>query len=81
MIKDLLRVRYQAAVSKMAELREKYQDKEEIDYNFHPQAGNALSLAFGKFDSIQPIFIPLRSPRKNFRKIGANKRRNISVTV
>ncbi|MCB0370349.1 MAG: hypothetical protein KDD45_13220 [Bdellovibrionales bacterium] len=49
LLQDLLRSRYDYAVLKMKELREKLQDKEEIDMQFHPQAGNALSLAFGIF--------------------------------
>ena len=49
---------YHTAVSKMTELKEKYKNKEEIDYHFHPQAGNALSIAFGIYCSIQPITIP-----------------------
>ena len=50
LMQDLLRLRYKGAVSKMQELKQRYgDDKEAIDMNFHPQAGNALALAFGNF--------------------------------
>jgi len=49
MIRDLLCIKYKAAKEKNEELKKIYKDREEIDYNFHPEAGNQLSLAFGSY--------------------------------
>ena len=49
MIQDFLRQKYFAASSKMTELTQLFKDKEEVELHFHPQAGNALSLAYGRF--------------------------------
>ena len=35
-VKDILRKRYHSAVQKMAELKTKFSDSEEIDLHFHP---------------------------------------------
>lgn len=47
MIQDLLRQKYLAAAAKFKQLVDLYRNKEEAELHFHPQAGNALSLAYG----------------------------------
>jgi hypothetical protein len=54
MMKDLLRLKYRVAEEKTAELQRAFGDREEADFNFHPEAGNSLSLTFGTAVRTQP---------------------------
>ena len=40
MLKDLLRLKYRFAKEKTSELKAIFTNKEDADYNFHPEAGN-----------------------------------------
>ena len=65
----------------MKELATKYKDKEEIDMHFHPQAGNALSLAFGNLFYTQLITGLFVFPKIEYSKQRINQSSSISAIV
>lgn len=59
LIQDLLRNKHDNAKIVFDELSKKWKDKNEVWLHFHPQAGNSLSLTFGKKDNMQLTTISL----------------------
>ena len=51
MLQDLLKTKYNLARETIKNLAKTF-DKENADYNLHPEIGNSLSLTYGIFYSI-----------------------------
>jgi hypothetical protein len=48
LLKDLLVVKYANAKQVFADLSKQHANKSDVWLHFHPQAGNSLSLSYGK---------------------------------
>lgn len=70
--------KYNNATTTFAELSKFHKDKALVWLHFHPQAGNALALAYGKLFTIQLIITSTQSLARDSLSPKATKTRSSS---